>query len=130
MFSLFFFKQKTAYDMRISDWSSDVCSSDLQWLIAEGLADEHDGRTTYHPGMIAALQRRELLRVAGQLSDELELPFVETKAGDRIDGRFSRAIEMVRGRHALIERSRDFTLGPWPPGRDRPVARRRGRKGK
>src|SRR3546814_1043349 len=30
----FFFKQKTAYEMRISDWSSDVCSSDLR-----GLAD-------------------------------------------------------------------------------------------
>src|SRR3546814_7067950 len=29
LFSFFFFKQKTAYDMRISDWSSDVCSSDL-----------------------------------------------------------------------------------------------------
>src|SRR3546814_9295260 len=28
----FFFKQKTAYEMRISDWSSDVCSSDL-WRI-------------------------------------------------------------------------------------------------
>src|SRR3546814_5876696 len=28
----FFFKQKTAYEMRISDWSSDVCSSDLQAL--------------------------------------------------------------------------------------------------
>src|SRR3546814_2120066 len=28
----FFFKQKTAYEMRISDWSSDVCSSDLAWL--------------------------------------------------------------------------------------------------
>src|SRR3546814_9846180 len=27
----FFFKQKTAYDMRISDWSSDVCSSDLSY---------------------------------------------------------------------------------------------------
>src|SRR3546814_12312834 len=27
----FFFKQKTAYEMRISDWSSDVCSSDLWW---------------------------------------------------------------------------------------------------
>src|SRR3546814_5161936 len=27
----FFFKQKTAYEMRISDWSSDVCSSDL-WI--------------------------------------------------------------------------------------------------
>src|SRR3546814_5826224 len=31
-FFIFFFKQKTAYEMRISDWSSDVCSSDLQFL--------------------------------------------------------------------------------------------------
>src|SRR3546814_9265437 len=30
MFFFFFFKQKTAYEMRISDWSSDVCSSDLE----------------------------------------------------------------------------------------------------
>src|SRR3546814_5395367 len=29
LFIFFFFKQKTAYEMRISDWSSDVCSSDL-----------------------------------------------------------------------------------------------------
>src|SRR3546814_1359779 len=29
---VFFFKQKTAYEMRISDWSSDVCSSDLQFV--------------------------------------------------------------------------------------------------
>src|SRR3546814_8912718 len=29
MVFVFFFKQKTAYEMRISDWSSDVCSSDL-----------------------------------------------------------------------------------------------------
>src|SRR3546814_5541973 len=29
MLCFFFFKQKTAYEMRISDWSSDVCSSDL-----------------------------------------------------------------------------------------------------
>src|SRR3546814_7978655 len=31
LFLFFFFKQKTAYEMRISDWSSDVCSSDLPW---------------------------------------------------------------------------------------------------
>src|SRR3546814_20433074 len=30
----FFFKQKTAYEMRISDWSSDVCSSDLANLVS------------------------------------------------------------------------------------------------
>src|SRR3546814_18127119 len=33
-FVFFFFKQKTAYEMRISDWSSDVCSSDLGRLSA------------------------------------------------------------------------------------------------
>src|SRR3546814_20902293 len=32
MYYFFFFKQKTAYEMRISDWSSDVCSSDLDPL--------------------------------------------------------------------------------------------------
>src|SRR3546814_4674359 len=32
----FFFKHKTAYDMRISDWSSDVCSSDLGTLLVYG----------------------------------------------------------------------------------------------
>src|SRR3546814_5385307 len=39
----FFFKQKTAYEMRISDWSSDVCSSDLvgrQADIGEGAFDD------------------------------------------------------------------------------------------
>src|SRR3546814_20681815 len=34
VFSVFFFKQKTAYEMRISDWSSDVCSSDLAVIVA------------------------------------------------------------------------------------------------
>src|SRR3546814_1250200 len=34
---VFFFKQKTAYEMRISDWSSDVCSSDLL-IVAIGYA--------------------------------------------------------------------------------------------
>src|SRR3546814_6364865 len=39
---VFFFKQKTAYEMRISDWSSDVCSSDLfklQGLDAQALVE-------------------------------------------------------------------------------------------
>src|SRR3546814_9315413 len=45
----FFFKQKTAYEMRISDWSSDVCSSDLlttfRHLHALGLRYHLDRRT-------------------------------------------------------------------------------------
>src|SRR3546814_10186796 len=39
----FFFKQKTAYDMRISDWSSDVCASDLAQTLANVYQSiEHD----------------------------------------------------------------------------------------
>src|SRR3546814_8513911 len=37
----FFFKQKTAYEMRISDWSSDVCSSDLRHHIPPHLPSPH-----------------------------------------------------------------------------------------
>src|SRR3546814_19802885 len=39
---VFFFKQKTAYEMRISDWSSDVCSSDLlATALAEAALEPH-----------------------------------------------------------------------------------------
>src|SRR3546814_8222122 len=39
---IFFFKQKTAYEMRISDWSSDVCSSDLLVYVASRTRWESD----------------------------------------------------------------------------------------
>src|SRR3546814_7712465 len=38
----FFFKQKTAYEMRISDWSSDVCSSDLNLIRFGGMRPDRD----------------------------------------------------------------------------------------
>src|SRR3546814_10111225 len=58
----FFFKQKTAYEMRISDWSSDVCSSDLRPRSrrgrraatvrsrVDGRPDAGDGRVRSLPG--------------------------------------------------------------------------------
>ena len=94
-----------------------------QWLIAQGFAEETDGGVSYRPDMIAALQRRELLRVAGQLSDELALHFVATEPGARIDGVYRRPIELVSGRFALVEKSREFTLVPWRPVLDRHVGK-------
>src|SRR3546814_4912286 len=62
----FFFKQKTAYEMRISDWSSDVCSSDLPGelagrddrpqvrLLLPGIADDetaNGGRQPFQDGV-------------------------------------------------------------------------------
>src|SRR3546814_18383650 len=52
----FFFKQKTAYEMRISDWSSDVCSSDLKSL-------KLDGSETFTIEGVANLQPRQTLAV-------------------------------------------------------------------
>src|SRR3546814_9197598 len=45
----FFFKQRTAYELRISDWSSDVCSSDLSQLVAQPV-DEVFGLGRGGPG--------------------------------------------------------------------------------
>src|SRR3546814_4672233 len=57
MLSVFFFKQKTAYEMRISDWSSDVCSSDL-WLQI----------CPYRPLLQRSLRRRRWCKHGLQLS--------------------------------------------------------------
>src|SRR3546814_1671113 len=58
---LFFFKQKTAYDMRISDWSSDVCSSDLVDLAIMGEGAKGLGEPPLRKGVgrIALVEDRD-----------------------------------------------------------------------
>src|SRR3546814_2834640 len=63
----FFFKQKTAYEMRISDWSSDVCSSDLRQDLARRLGIERRGR-------LVAEQDGGLRRQRASDADALLLP--------------------------------------------------------
>src|SRR3546814_5221610 len=64
----FFFKQKTAYEMRISDWSSDVCSSDLIIGIAIGRY-----RTMRAPGLNADRPRERVLLAGERRSDRLRV---------------------------------------------------------
>jgi hypothetical protein len=78
-----------------------------QWLTEQGLAGQ--------PDMIDTLRRRELQRVAGQLSRELGLNFVEAGSGDRIEGTYRRAVQVGTARMALIQKSREFSLVPWRP---------------
>src|SRR3546814_1880918 len=71
----FFFKQKTAYEMRISDWSSDVCSSDLNPLytlaVAAGPVEAEDGPPVMHdqnnpvPEIERLPQRVEIVTMLG-----------------------------------------------------------------
>src|SRR3546814_7870886 len=75
VYCFFFFKQKTAYEMRISDWSSDVCSSDLEGhdLLAVGAALAIILVTEGDRGIVeadeAAVRYRNAVGVAGQIGE-------------------------------------------------------------
>src|SRR3546814_10695373 len=75
LLSFFFFKQKTAYEMRISGWSSDVCSSDLLLAaIAEydGLALRASTKVT--AAVLAAASRLKVVGRAGIGVDNIDVP--------------------------------------------------------
>src|SRR3546814_14554193 len=66
---LFFFKQKTAYEMRISDWSSDVCSSDLNGLAAHAVLSRAKlTKLTVWRAIALATERRGRTRVPQALT--------------------------------------------------------------
>src|SRR3546814_19046894 len=64
----FFFKQKTAYEMRISDWSSDVCSSDL-------IGDRLQGKSIGFGAHVAGPDERRAGEVLKQIEPEDLLKF-------------------------------------------------------
>src|SRR3546814_4406605 len=63
-FCFFFFKQKTAYEMRISDWSSDVCSSDLNAADQRGILSRPQAALLQ---MVYGAQTAQVLYVAAKL---------------------------------------------------------------
>src|SRR3546814_4689668 len=62
--TFFFFKQKTAYEMRISDWSSDVCSSDLEIAFSQCINKLRRVITPVVTGTIICLMGLSLIKVA------------------------------------------------------------------
>src|SRR3546814_16541814 len=86
---VFFFKQKTAYEMRISDWSSDVCSSDLVHVLKIALRDLLR-RDIDQPGLRVVAHRVPIMRAerAGDGDEGFAGP-VEARLGifDRPSGR-------------------------------------------
>ena len=99
----------------------DAQSRRRQWLIEQGLAQEKQGSTIYRANMLTTLRRRELTRVAGQLSEQLGLAYAETRHGEPIEGMLRRSVELASGKYAVVEKSREFTLVPWRPVLDRHI---------
>jgi type IV secretory pathway VirD2 relaxase len=94
-----------------------------QWLVGQGLAVDGEAGISYRPDLLATLQRRELLRVAGQLAGELGLDFVEAPPGARVEGVVRQPLDLVSGRFALVEKSRAFMLVPWRPVLERQLGK-------
>src|SRR3546814_9701314 len=68
---IFFFKQKTAYEMRISDWSSDVCSSDLD---EEVVVEQREAKRGEQEGIeFGQTPRSEERRVGKSVSVRVDL---------------------------------------------------------
>jgi hypothetical protein len=86
-----------------------------QWLVEQGLADK--------PDQLEILRRRELQRIAGQLSRELGVGFVEVELGLPIEGTYRRSVQVGTARMAVIENSREFTLVPWRPVLERQIGK-------
>src|SRR3546814_2458689 len=81
----FFFKQKTAYEMRISDWSSDVCSSDLVAILSERISNLTEHLKTHNKDFHS---RRGLLVMVGQRRRLLD--YVKSKDKARYEGLIQR----------------------------------------
>src|SRR3546814_10936333 len=82
----FFFKQKTAYEMRISDWSSDVCSSDLLVLHElKGTCGGRIGACRDDDGIGARRARREQFLKIGR-ADVMADIAAKADVGDRLKG--------------------------------------------
>jgi hypothetical protein len=94
-----------------------------QWLVGQGLAEVEGDKLLLAPDMNAILKRRELARVAGQMSRELGLQFDQPVAGEVISGICRRRVDLSSGSFALVERSREFSLVPWRPEMERALCR-------
>src|SRR3546814_8280327 len=75
---VFFFKQKTAYEMRISDWSSDVCSSDLNEFGPENIdndlliQDSEEQIIELSNGCVCCTIRGDLVRALRDMAEKRE----------------------------------------------------------
>jgi type IV secretory pathway VirD2 relaxase len=95
----------------------------LQWLVAQRLAEIEGDTVRYRGGMIDELERRDLRRVAAALSRQLGANFSEAAAGKRVEGVYTRAVQVGDRKFALIDQSREFMLVPWRPVLEKHIGR-------
>jgi hypothetical protein len=92
------------------------------FLIAEGLATRDGDRIYYSRDMLVSLREQELARASAELGKAIGKPYSLAVDG-KLDGVYRRPVQLVSGKFAVVERSRDFTLVPWRPVLDRQIGK-------
>src|SRR3546814_17776288 len=101
----FLFKQKTAYEMRISDWSSDVCSSDLRsWRIGRNVLVRTDSGGGTHEFLDSCYRRRLGYLIGFTLTDDI-VTTMDTERKSVVYGK-SVSIRVDLGGIVLIQKER------------------------
>src|SRR3546814_17680482 len=121
IYIVFFFNQKTAYEMRISDWSSDVCSSDLTIMRIVSLPmpfGHRENRLTAscYPSPV----RRAKTRTSGQRGTAMADPHRRSRI-QRMAGRPSPLLLGIAANGHAPDTPHRFAPGLRPPGRGRGV---------
>ncbi|AFW01329.1 hypothetical protein B932_1760 [Gluconobacter oxydans H24] len=85
-------------------------------LIGRGDAwrDEH-GQVRYRKGLLAALERRELDRVGGELAASRGTSYRTMADGEKVQGTLKEKVRLASGNYALVENAQEFVLVPWKP---------------
>src|SRR3546814_5601847 len=110
---VFFFKQKTAYELRISDWSSDVCSSDLAGSEVSALLGRIPSAVGYQPTLgtdMGALQERITTTKKGSITS---VQAIYVPADDLTDPAPATAFSHLDATTVLSRQLAD--LGIYPP---------------
>ena len=88
-------------------------------LIGEGLAQRRGRGVVFARDLLNTLRARELAAAAADLAHEIGKPYGPATAGERVEGRYRRRLDLASGRFALIEGALGFQLVPWRPDLDR-----------
>ena len=72
-------------------------------------------KTIYRRDMLTVLARREVDEVGQKLSAARGTPFRMMRDGERVTGTYKESVQLISGKYALVDNTREFTLVPWRP---------------
>ena len=92
-------------------------------LVEDGLASHGEDGVTYRRNLLTTLRRKELERVASNISADTGLPWKRAEAGEHVSGIYRQRVTLASGRFAMIDDGMGFQLVPWTPSVEQHLGR-------